>query len=135
MNKGIFSQESINLILESLKQYGFECHLKKDGETGGIYYQENGTTQKFDENIFIKRSIKYDETESDDKLVPIDEISGEENECEPNISSDNSFKLDIVDFDCAISDCNHKIQNIHLIGITNVSQSFDYMISSVIDAA
>lgn len=40
------SEESINLIMESLKMAGIDCRRIKEGEEGGLYYtDENGETK------------------------------------------------------------------------------------------
>mgnify|MGYP004578671485 FL=1 len=55
------SEESINLIMESLKMVGIDCRRTKPGEKGGIFYKdENGNIKEFTENIFVKRSMAYD---------------------------------------------------------------------------
>lgn len=55
------SEESINLIIESLRNAGIECRRTKKGEEGGIFYRdENGERKKFTENIFVKRSLKIE---------------------------------------------------------------------------
>lgn len=51
------SEESIRIIMESMRMVGFECHLRNIGEEGGIFYKDkNGGTTEFDEDLF---SIKY----------------------------------------------------------------------------
>ena len=60
------SEESINLIIESLRWVGIEAHRIRPGEKGGIFYKdENGNLKEFTENIFVKRSIKYENSEND----------------------------------------------------------------------
>lgn len=55
------SEESINLIIESLRWAGIEARRIKPGEKGGIFYRdENGNLKELTENVFVKRSIKYE---------------------------------------------------------------------------
>ena len=43
------SEESINLIMESLKSVGIDCRRTRPGEEGGIYYKnEQGSIEKFE---------------------------------------------------------------------------------------
>ncbi len=66
------SEESINLIMESLKFAGIDCRRIKEGEEGGIFYRDkNGERKKFMQNIFVKRSLKY-ETERMDFSIPLE---------------------------------------------------------------
>lgn len=54
------------LIEQSLKAAGFEFRRCQPGEEGGIFYYENGVRKKFTENIFVKRSIKFEEDENNE---------------------------------------------------------------------
>lgn len=63
------SEESVNLIMESLRMVGVECRRVKEGEKGGIFYRDaNGERKKFTDNIFVKRSMKYDQS-SEKELI------------------------------------------------------------------
>lgn len=43
------SEESINLIMESLKLAGINCRRTKPGEEGGIYYKDtNGDVKRLE---------------------------------------------------------------------------------------
>lgn len=62
MNKEfkIDETKSVEIIEDILKQSGLNYRKVQPGEEGGFFYVENGIRKKFTENIFIKRSLKYE---------------------------------------------------------------------------
>lgn len=61
----IDEEKSVEILEKVLKASGLKYRRTKPGEEGGFFYiDENGKRKKFTENIFIKRSLKYDEAYS-----------------------------------------------------------------------
>lgn len=56
-------QKSVEILEKILKASGLKYRKTNSGEEGGFFYiDENGKRKKFTENIFVKRSIKFDES-------------------------------------------------------------------------
>lgn len=131
------SEESINLIIESLRMAGIECRRVKEGEEGGIFYKdENGERKKFTDNIFIKRSMKYEQSPEKELTVPLSELNSEPIEQEPVSDDIESFHetLDINHQELVIDMLNN-IHDIHPIKTTDQFHTFDPTVSKTLDAA
>lgn len=59
----IDEEKSVEILEKVLKASGLKFRRTKFGEEGGFFYiDENGKRKMFTENIFIKRSLKFDES-------------------------------------------------------------------------
>lgn len=80
----------VDFLINELKKSGLKFRIKSPNEKGGFFYTENGEKKELSENIFIKRSIKYENishsTEYEKQnLIPIMDICADGNEREVDI--------------------------------------------------
>lgn len=68
----------VEFLINELENSGLKFRIKSSDEKGGFFYTENGEKKEFNENIFIKRSIKYEKQ----ILFPIKDICADGNERE-----------------------------------------------------
>ena len=130
------SEESINLIIESLRMVGIECRKIKKGEEGGIFYRdESGERKKFTDNIFVKRSIKYDQSLMKELTIPLSELNNEPIEQEPVSDAVELFHATLDVNQELISDILDNILDVRPIETTDEYHSFDPSISKILDAA
>ncbi len=59
-DSNINEEQSIEYLAGLLRQSGLKFRIKSPNEEGGFFYMENRERKKFNENIFIKRSAKYE---------------------------------------------------------------------------
>ena len=59
----INEEKSVEILEKVLKASGLKYRRTKPNEEGGFFnIDKNGKRKKFTENIFIKRSLKFDES-------------------------------------------------------------------------
>lgn len=97
-------KQSLDILIQVLKQSGLNFRLKSPDEEGGFFYFENGERKRFNENIFVKRSIKAEAQ----TLISINDIceDGDEREIDSidNISGNLNTIGDMLDFEDELYD-------------------------------
>lgn len=89
----INKEEAIRLIGQLLEGAGISFRPKDESEEGGIFLIDDGGKTKFTENIFVKRSMKYDESLFQPDIISINDICGDGNESEPNIVNELNYNV------------------------------------------
>lgn len=130
------SEESIDLIIESLRMVGIECRKVESGEEGGLFFRdENGERKKFTDNIFVKRSIKYDQLLMKELTIPLSELNNEPIEQELVSDTVELFHATLDVNPELIANISDNILDVRPIITTNEYHSFDPSISKILDAA
>lgn len=60
----IDNTKAVQNLIKVLEESGIYFRPIRPGEEGGFFYYENGERKKFTDNIFVKRSIKYENDHS-----------------------------------------------------------------------
>lgn len=78
-------KKSIEFLAKMFTMAGIDFRRKEPNEEGGFFYKENGIRKKFEGNIFVKRSLQFEQGIIETNIISINDILAEGNEYEPDI--------------------------------------------------